>query len=69
MYNNMQAKIYPNTLTLDPWGGVKVQTNCFSECGHVAYQIKGNEMQNKMHAKHYLTVTLVLTFLDGLKNK
>ena len=31
------------THTLDPWGGVK-KVFLFSENGHVAYQIKGNEL-------------------------
>ena len=39
----MQAHIL-SLHTLDPWGWVKRSKTLFSECGYVAFQIKGKEV-------------------------
>ena len=37
------ARTHTHTHTHCPWGGVKLQHNCFfSEISHVAYQLNGN---------------------------
>ena len=45
----------PIVTNLHYWGGIKCQSNCFSEKGHVAFQTKGNEAFD-------LTQTPVLCF-------
>ena len=50
-----------HTYTLDPWGRVK-RSNFFSECGHVAYQIKGTEVLTQTEAKR---LTLHTSLISG----
>ena len=56
MYNIMQADSLPlGTLSpLTPGEGSKGKINIFSESGPIAYQIKGNEAENKMQAKKFI---------------
>ena len=46
MYDNIQANILPLHTYLTTEWGQKVKTIFFSENGHVAYQIKGNDTYN-----------------------
>ena len=55
----------PNAHTFDPSVGARSKIEPFSECGHVAYQIKGNEDLNNIQAD-ISTLNVPLTSWIGL---
>ena len=63
----MQAHIQPFSTILNPGLGSKGQNSTFSEHGHVAYQIKGNDECSKMQA-HILSFHIPSTPGVGSKH-
>ena len=66
LYNNVQANILPLRTLLTPVVGSKGQNIIFSESGHVAYQIKGNNAYNNMQGK---SLPLHTSWTPGLVSK